>query len=58
MTAVKCACTRDMSRGDWLRIRTYGIGGSDAAKIFGLVPYSEMGQTTSMTARARWIPRI
>lgn len=41
MTAVKCACTRDMLREDWLKTRTCGIGGSDAAKIFGLVPYPD-----------------
>lgn len=39
-TAIKIAAVKDMSREDWLQIRRSGIGGSDAATIVGLNPYS------------------
>ena len=39
-TAIKIAAVKDMSREDWLEIRRSGIGGSDAATIVGLNPYS------------------
>lgn len=32
--------TKDLSREDWLKYRTLGIGGSDAGAICGLNPYS------------------
>ena len=38
--AIKIAAVKDMSREDWLEIRRSGIGGSDAATIVGLNPYS------------------
>lgn len=33
------AKTKDMERGDWLRLRRQGIGGSDAGAVCGLNPY-------------------
>lgn len=36
MTAIK---TAEMSRDDWLKERTKGIGGSDVATVLGLNPY-------------------
>mgnify|MGYP001530682108 CR=1 FL=1 len=32
--------TRNMSRAEWLSARKAGIGGSDAAAIIGLNPFS------------------
>lgn len=39
MTAIKIS-TLEMSREDWLQLRKRGIGGSDAATIVGLNPWS------------------
>ncbi|WP_352402645.1 lambda-exonuclease family protein [Pyramidobacter sp.] len=41
MTAIRLCATADMSSEEWLAARTRGIGGSDAAKVFGLVPYPD-----------------
>lgn len=40
MKPIVYADTRGMSREEWLRARKSGIGGSDAAAILGLNPYS------------------
>lgn len=40
--AVKLCCTKDMSREEWLDWRRGGIGGSDAATIVGLNPYTSL----------------
>lgn len=32
--------TAEMSRGEWLRLRKTGLGGSDAGAVCGLNPYS------------------
>lgn len=34
------ACTKDMTKEDWLSMRRNGIGGSDAGAIAGMNPYS------------------
>ena len=34
------ACTKDMTKEDWLAMRRKGIGGSDAGAIAGMNPYS------------------
>ena len=35
----KLACTKDMTKEDWLSMRRNGIGGSDAGAIAGMNPY-------------------
>lgn len=40
MSAVVVASTEGMTRDEWLRARRSGLGGSDAAAIMGLSPYS------------------
>lgn len=40
MKPIVFANTKDLSREEWLRLRRQGIGGSDAASILGLNPYS------------------
>ena len=40
MTTFKqLCCTRELPREDWLKIRSKGIGGSDAAAVVGLNPH-------------------
>ena len=34
------ACTKDMTKEDWLSMRRNGIGGSDAGAVAGMNPYS------------------
>ena len=36
------AKTKDMERGEWLRLRRQGIGGSDAGAVCGLNPYTSL----------------
>ena len=36
--------TADLSRADWLKWRTKGIGGSDASVIAGINPYKSVYQ--------------
>ena len=36
----KLVSTRNLSREEWLKYRKNGIGGSDAAAVCGLNPYS------------------
>ena len=38
--AIKVAAVKDLSREEWLELRRSGIGGSDAATVVGLNPYS------------------
>lgn len=38
--AIKVAAVKDLSREEWIELRRSGIGGSDAATIVGLNPYS------------------
>ena len=38
--AIKIAAVKDLSHEQWLELRRSGIGGSDAATIMGLNPYS------------------
>ena len=38
--AIKVAAVKDLSHDQWLQLRRSGIGGSDAATIVGLNPYS------------------
>ena len=40
MNAIKLASTKDMSHEEWLTWRKRGIGGSEAASIAGLNPWS------------------
>lgn len=40
MDCIKIPLSKDMSREDWLSLRRRGIGGSDAAAILGLNPWS------------------
>lgn len=39
MNAIVLAKTKGMERDEWLRYRTHGIGGSDAAAVAGLNPW-------------------
>ena len=36
--------TKDLSREEWLRYRTHGIGGSDVSIITGINPYKSIYQ--------------
>lgn len=36
--------TKDLSRDEWLRYRTKGIGGSDVSIIAGINPYKSVYQ--------------
>lgn len=36
----KVVCVKDISHDEWLAFRRTGIGGSDAATVVGLNPYS------------------
>lgn len=38
--AIKIAAIKDLSREQWLELRRSGLGGSDAATVMGLNPYS------------------
>ena len=38
---VRLVSTKGLSREVWLKKRSLGLGGSDAAKIFGLLPYPD-----------------
>ena len=38
--AIKVAAVKDLSREEWIELRRSGIGGSDAATVVGLNPYS------------------
>ena len=40
MSSITLTSTREMSREDWLKARRAGIGGSDAAALVGMNPYS------------------
>ncbi|MGF6763364.1 putative phage-type endonuclease [Paraburkholderia sp. GAS33] len=40
--ALRLVQTKDLSREEWLEVRKFGIGGSDAAAAVGLSPYQSM----------------
>lgn len=42
MQAIRLVNTSDMSRNDWLEHRRHGIGGSDAAVIMGVSPWTSL----------------
>ena len=44
MSAKVLVKTADLSRADWLRYRTMGIGGSDVSVIAGINPYRSVYQ--------------
>ena len=44
MSAKMLVKTADLSRADWLRYRTMGIGGSDVSVIAGINPYRSVYQ--------------
>lgn len=48
---LRIASTLGLSREEWLSKRTLGLGGSDAAKVFGLVPYA------NATPYALWLSK-
>ena len=39
-TKEKVVCVKDITHDEWLALRRTGIGGSDAATVVGLNPYS------------------
>lgn len=56
--ALRLVETKDLSREDWLSVRKYGIGGSDAAAAVGLNPYmSPLELWLDKTGRADGMPR-
>ena len=43
--------TKDLSRDEWLRYRTKGIGGSDVSIIAGINPYKSVYRNPSIPRR-------
>ncbi len=57
--ALRLVSTRDMERGEWLRLRRQGIGSSDAAAAVGLNPYqSPLELWMHKTGREHLLPAI
>ncbi|WP_236201245.1 YqaJ viral recombinase family nuclease [Pseudomonas pseudonitroreducens] len=56
--ALRLVGTKDLSRDDWLAVRKYGIGSSDAAAAVGLNPYkSQLELWLEKTGRDAGLPK-
>lgn len=57
--ALRLVKTENLSRDDWLQVRTQGIGSSDAAAAVGLNPYkSQLELWMEKTGRGLLLPQI
>jgi len=56
--ALRLVETKHLARSEWLKVRRYGIGGSDAAAAVGLSPYvSPLELWLDKTGRGAGLPR-